>query len=208
MDLIDQRGDRIELGFIAQLLDEADPHALAVQIAGPVEHVDLEDELAALDEGRVGAEAGDRGAPVEAARVDAGREHQLAVGRDFDCDGTVVRGEGRGRGIGVPTANITVEGELLPRPGIYAVRARVDGVWHPAAASLGTNPTFVEGGPLVLEVHLLDFDGDLYGKRLRVAFHTRLRDEARFPSVDALVAQIQRDIDAARAALKEAPTHV
>ena len=130
------------------------------------------------------------------------------LGRDFDCDGTVVRGEGRGRGIGIPTANITADGELLPRPGIYAVRARVDGVWHPGAASLGTNPTFVERGPLVLEVHLLDFDGDLYGKRLRIAFHTRLRDEVRFPSVETLVAQIHRDIDAARAALKEALHHV
>ena len=128
---------------------------------------------------------------------------RLLLGRDFDCDGTVVPGHGRGRGIGVPTANLSTECEVLPRPGIYAVRVRVDGTWHPAAASLGTNPTFVDGGPLTLEAHLIDFDGDLYGERLRVAFHTRLRDEARYPSVDALVAQIRRDIEAARAALKE-----
>jgi riboflavin kinase/FMN adenylyltransferase len=128
---------------------------------------------------------------------------RLLLGRDFDCDGTVVRGAGRGRAIGVPTANLAVEGEVLPRPGIYAVRARVGGDWHPAAASLGTNPTFVEGGPLTLEVHLLDLDRDLYDQRLRVAFHARLRDEARYPSAEALVAQIRRDIEAARTALKE-----
>ena len=68
----------------------------------------------------------------------------------------------------------------------------------PAVASLGTNPTFVEGGGLVLEVHVLDFDGDLYDQRVRTAFVAHLRDEAKFDSVDALIAQIKLDVQAAR----------
>jgi riboflavin kinase/FMN adenylyltransferase len=129
---------------------------------------------------------------------------RLLLGRDFDVDGVVVRGAGRGRGLGVPTANLTVETEILPARGIYAVTASVDGGPPlPAAASLGVNPTFGAGGPLTVEVHLLDLDRDLYGRRLRVAFRARLRDEERFESVDALVAQIRRDLEAARAALSE-----
>jgi riboflavin kinase/FMN adenylyltransferase len=99
----------------------------------------------------------------------------------------------------VPTANIKTDTELLARAGIYAVRLQVeDGPALPAVASLGTNPTFVENGGLVLEVHVLDFDGDLYGKRCRTTFVSRLRDEAKFASIEALIAQIQQDIDAAR----------
>ena len=74
----------------------------------------------------------------------------------------------------------------------------VDGTTLPAVASLGTNPTFVENGGLVLEVHVLDWDGDLYDKHTRTTFVSRIRDEAKFDSVDALVDQIRRDIDAAR----------
>jgi riboflavin kinase/FMN adenylyltransferase len=121
------------------------------------------------------------------------------LGRPWDIDGVVVHGAKRGRAIGVPTANIKTETELLLRAGIYAVTLAVEGGRAlPAVASLGTNPTFVDGGGLVLEVHVLDFDGDLYGARVRATFVARLRDEAKFDSVDALVAQIQRDIDAAR----------
>ncbi len=74
----------------------------------------------------------------------------------------------------------------------------------PAVASLGTNPTFVEGGGLVLEVHVLDFDGDLYDRRVRTTFVARLRDEAKFDTVDALIAQIACDIAATREALRSA----
>jgi len=123
------------------------------------------------------------------------------LGRAWDIDGTVIHGAKRGRAIGVPTANIRTETELLLRPGIYAVTLEVDGRVLPAVASLGTNPTFVENGGLVLEVHVLDFDEDLYGKRTRTTFVSRLRDEAKFDSVDALIEQIQRDIDAARRVL-------
>lgn len=124
------------------------------------------------------------------------------LGRPWDVDGVVVRGAGRGRAIGVPTANIETDVELAIAPGIYAVRISIDGgPALPAAASLGTNPTFVEDGGLVLEVHVIDWDGDLYGRRVRTTFVSRLRDELRFDSVDALVVQIQRDIAQARGLL-------
>jgi riboflavin kinase/FMN adenylyltransferase len=124
---------------------------------------------------------------------------QRLLGRAWDIDGVVVHGAKRGRAIGVPTANITTDTELLLRAGIYAVSLAVEGgPALPAVASLGTNPTFVEGGGLVLEVHVLDFDADLYGKRTRTTFVAHLRDEAKFDSVEALVAQIQADIAAAR----------
>jgi len=127
---------------------------------------------------------------------------RLLLGRDFDVDGTVVRGAGRGRELGIPTANVAAEGELIPRRGIYATRVSVDGgPWIGAATSLGTNPTF-GGQATTLEPHLLDFDGDLYGRRLRVAFVAWLRGEERFASIDALVTQIRADIAETRAALE------
>jgi riboflavin kinase/FMN adenylyltransferase len=124
------------------------------------------------------------------------------LGRRWDIDGVVVHGAARGRAIGVPTANIATDVELAVAPGIYAVTLAADGgPAMPAVASLGTNPTFVEDGGLVLEVHVLDWDGDLYDRRVRTTFVARLRDELKFDSVDALLAQIRRDIADARAAL-------
>jgi len=137
------------------------------------------------------------------------------LGRPFDLDGVVVRGAGRGRKLGWPTANLHTENELLPGVGVYAVRARVrEGeAWGPAlggAANLGLNPTFREGsaqagGPgkplLMLEVHLFDLDRDLYGARLRVEFVRRLREERRFPGAEALKAQIALDVAEARSLL-------
>lgn len=124
------------------------------------------------------------------------------LGRPWDVDGVVVHGAERGRAIGVPTANITPEVELAIASGIYAVTLRVEGGPAMAAvASLGTNPTFVDAGRLVLEVHVLDWHGDLYDRRVRTTFVARLRDEQKFDSVEALVAQIQRDIEQARTAL-------
>lgn len=135
-------------------------------------------------------------------RVGAARR---LLGRPFDLDGTVVPGQGRGRGIGVPTANVDTANELRPAPGVYAVRARVleeqgraAGAWLNGAANIGVKPTF-GGGAVTIEVHVLDFSGDLYGKTLRVEFLDRLREERRFASVAELVGQIRRDIEAARA---------
>ncbi|HVK76034.1 MAG TPA: bifunctional riboflavin kinase/FAD synthetase [Kofleriaceae bacterium] len=132
------------------------------------------------------------------------RRAATLLGRPWDVDGVVVRGAGRGKGLGIPTANVTPEGDLLVAPGIFAVTlARKDGDGRPlpAVASLGTNPTFVEAGALTLEVHVLDFDADLYGAAVRVGFVERLRDEARFDSVDALLRQIDEDIAQARTIL-------
>ena len=124
------------------------------------------------------------------------------LGRRWDVDGVVVHGAERGRAIGVPTANIVPEVELAIAPGIYAVTLGVEGgPAMPAVASLGTNPTFVDDGGLVLEVHVLDWTGDLYDRRVRTTFIARLRDEQKFESVEALVSQIGRDIAEARAVL-------
>lgn len=131
---------------------------------------------------------------------------RLLLGRDFEVDGAVVRGAGRGREIGIPTANLAPETELVPPSGIYAVRARVLGEEGArelgGAASIGTNPTFVDSGELTLEVHLFDYDEDLYDRRLRVAFVERLRGERRYQSAEALVEQIHRDIEQAKAILR------
>jgi len=121
------------------------------------------------------------------------------LGRPFELEGLVVRGAGRGRGLGFPTANIAAEGELRPALGIYAARARVldgelAGQVHAAALSVGRNPTFSSAADVSVEAYLLDFDGDLYDRRLRVEVGERLRDELKFDSVAALVAQIDRDV--------------
>jgi riboflavin kinase/FMN adenylyltransferase len=126
------------------------------------------------------------------------------LGRDWDVDGPVVHGAKRGRTIGVPTANIATAGTSLPvRPGIYAVTLSVEGGPPlPAVASLGTNPTFVNDGQLVLEVHVLDWEGDLYDRVVRCRFVEWIRPEARFESVENLVVQIRADISDARSALE------
>jgi riboflavin kinase/FMN adenylyltransferase len=127
----------------------------------------------------------------------------LLLGRDPEIEGEVVRGAGRGRTIGVPTANVKPETELLPKNGVYAgwgERAS-DGRRWAAAINVGTNPTFVSGQAISVEAHLLDCDEDLYGQRLRVGFVQRLRDEERFASREALVAQIGTDIEQARAVM-------
>ncbi len=135
---------------------------------------------------------------VEEGRVEGAA---LLLGRDPELVGDVVRGAGRGRSIGVPTVNLRPQNELLPAPGVYAGWAREKGesaCWD-AAINVGTNPTFTSGeAPLSVEAHLLDYPGkDLYGARLVLGFRRRLRAEQRFPSVEALVAQIRQDIEAA-----------
>lgn len=129
------------------------------------------------------------------------------LGRPFDIDGVVTKGDGRGTGLGWPTANLAIEaGFAHPPRGIYACRARVDGRWFPAAVSVGVNPTF--GGepgrtPIRVEAYLLDFDGDLYDKPLRIEFHDRLRDELKFDSIDALTEQISRDVEETRSRIAD-----
>lgn len=131
------------------------------------------------------------------------RDAAVLLGRDYDVDGTVVHGDGRGASIGVPTANIGGIESMLPAPGVYAVKLQVlDGTGSPArpgVANLGQKPTFGARPDLTLEVHMLDFTGDLYDQNVRVSFIERLRGEQRFAGVDALVAQIHADIARARA---------
>ncbi len=116
--------------------------------------------------------------------------------------GEVVSGDARGRTIGFPTANLQTPAELTPARGVYAVRARAsDGAWHNAVANLGTRPTF-DGQGFLIEVHLLDFVGDLYGATLEVDFIARLRGELSFSDAEQLIAQIQTDIDVAERVLK------
>jgi riboflavin kinase/FMN adenylyltransferase len=127
-------------------------------------------------------------------RVD---EAGALLGHHYFIDGTVVRGAGRGREIGVPTANLQTENELLPPAGVYATVASIDGVAHPSVTNVGMRPTFGDVDRLQIETHLFDAPGDLYGARVRLSFVQRLRDERRFPDVDALRAQIDADIRAA-----------
>jgi riboflavin kinase/FMN adenylyltransferase len=117
-----------------------------------------------------------------------------ALGRPFQLRGTVVTGDGRGRRIGVPTANLELpEAVVVPANGVYAARAGLGETRLPAVVNVGVRPTF-GGTRRVVEVHVLDADVDLYGRQLRVDFVARVRDERRFESVDALVEQIRADI--------------
>jgi riboflavin kinase/FMN adenylyltransferase len=129
------------------------------------------------------------------------------LGRAFDLDGVVVRGAGRGRTLGFPTANVDTDAEIRPGPGVYAVRLKTspfDGAaWRGGAANVGSKPTF-GGTEVTVEVHVLDWSGDLYGQRVRVEFLERLRPEQRFGSAPELAAQIRRDVEAARAVVARA----
>ncbi len=120
----------------------------------------------------------------------------------YRIHGLVIHGAGRGSELGYPTANLANVDTLLPAEGIYAGRAIVDGKFWPAAISLGPNPTFGEGS-LKVEIHLVDFRGDLYDRDLEVDFLARLRDIQRFDSIAKLVVQMDRDIDRTRAIAAE-----
>lgn len=133
------------------------------------------------------------GRPIDAARL---------LGRWWRIEAVVGRGDARGAGLGYATANLDLGDTIEPAHGIYAVRAAIDGIpdLHDAVANLGTRPTF-GGDGVVLEVHILDFDGDLYGKTLHVEFIEYLRPEEQFDHADALKAQMALDCDRARTVL-------
>ncbi len=117
------------------------------------------------------------------------------LGREYALNGLVVRGDELGRKLGFPTANLEVSGSLVPPNGVYAVHAYVDGKRHRAVANIGERPTLNNFAPsLRVETHLLNFDGDLYGKEIELTFVEKLRDEQKFNSLEALRAQIGRDI--------------
>jgi riboflavin kinase / FMN adenylyltransferase len=131
-------------------------------------------------------------------------EVQPLLGRFYRISGTVIQGRNRGgRLLGFPTANIQLTDELFPKPGVYAVWAEVLGQNRPAVANIGYNPTF-GNHVLSIEVHVLDFQRDIYGQTIHVHFVQRLRDEKKFSSLEELTAQIHKDIDLGRTIL-EAP---
>lgn len=120
------------------------------------------------------------------------------LGRNYTLEGKVVRGHGRGKPLGFPTANLEPEqGMVMPGNGIYVAWAHVEGRRLMAPTSVGTNPTFNDTGRTV-EAFLLDFEGDLYGKRLRLEFVQRLRDELKFDTVEALQRQVDADVEETR----------
>jgi riboflavin kinase/FMN adenylyltransferase len=119
------------------------------------------------------------------------------LGRAYSIHGEVVRGAGRGRTLGFPTANVRTARPLLLPPGVYACQVDVDSARYQAVINVGVRPTFGET-ELAVEAHLLDFSGDIYGRRIRIAFLRRLREERKFSSVEALRNQIALDVLAAR----------
>jgi riboflavin kinase/FMN adenylyltransferase len=132
---------------------------------------------------------------ISEGRVD---EAGALLGHYYGIEGSVVQGQKRGRSLGFPTANLCAENELVPPAGVYATTVTIDGVAYPSITNIGTRPTFESGQENVIEAHVLDFDKDLYGSKLRLGFVQRLRDEKKFDGVDTLKAQIQADRARAR----------
>lgn len=135
-----------------------------------------------------------------------GAEHVL--GRPFELEGRVEHGDARGRDLGFPTANIHLGEFLRPATGVYAIRAGLDEgaetTWIDGVANFGRRPTFHADDDVVLEAHLFDYSGDLYGKHLRVELVERLREEVKFSGLDELKAQIARDCEKAKEILAKA----
>lgn len=140
--------------------------------------------------------------PISSSRVRAALESgdieqvNTMLGRPYTLTGEIVPGDNRGRSIGIPTANMDVWAQhIIPRAGVYVCQARVNGETWGAVTNVGVRPTFEKDDVLPrVEAHLLDFDRDLYGRQMRLSFIARLRDELRFPGIDALVRQIHEDI--------------
>jgi riboflavin kinase / FMN adenylyltransferase len=130
------------------------------------------------------------------------KEAAAFLGGPFLFEGEVVEGDRRGRTLGMPTANLVPDDAFVhPGHGVYAAEAN----GHAAAVNVGVRPTFDTGRGLLVEAHLIDFDGDIYGETLRIAFLERLRGEKRFETVDALVDQMNRDVEQARQVRGQTP---
>jgi riboflavin kinase/FMN adenylyltransferase len=132
---------------------------------------------------------------VGEGRVD---EAGALLGHHYFIDGVVVHGDGRGRELGVPTANLQTTNELLPAHGIYATMAILDGVQHRAVTSIGVRPTIGDAGPVTVETHLLEGSPDLYGRSMRLAFVKWLREERKFDGLEPLKVQMAADCAEAR----------
>ena len=132
---------------------------------------------------------------VAEARVD---EASALLGHPYLIEGMVVHGDKRGRTIGFPTANLCTDNELIPPHGVYATTAIIDGIVRPSITNIGTRPTVDTSGKTTIETHVFDFDRDLYGMQVRLAFVQRLRDERAFESLEGLKSQIAADCARAR----------
>lgn len=171
-------------GTVAFLQQQGVERGFTVEV---VDLMDAGDERVSSSRVRAALAQGD---VAEAARL---------LGRPYFVSGTVVEGARRGRMIGIPTANLTIPEEVaIPARGVYAARVPVDGHNTAAVVNIGMRPTFEGESTMTVEAHLLDFSGDLYGRELSVHFVQRLRNEQKFNGVEALLAQIERDIAAAK----------
>lgn len=125
------------------------------------------------------------------------KKADIFLGRPHFLEGQVVRGEDRGGKLGFPTVNLATEFESIPRKGVYITEIEAEGKRMPSVTNIGHNPTF-NGKRLTIETHILDFSGDLYGNRVVLFFHDRIRDEKRFDSAGDLILQISSDVETAR----------
>jgi riboflavin kinase/FMN adenylyltransferase len=123
------------------------------------------------------------------------------LGYFYYIEGQVTEGEKRGRQIGYPTANLDTDWDILPKTGVYATRAYIDGNKLDSITNIGYRPTF-GSHKLLIETHIFDFNSDIYGKRLRLEFIERIRDEKRFESVDALASEIRKDVEKVKDVLR------
>ena len=123
------------------------------------------------------------------------------LGRRYSIMGEVVKGEGRGRQIGFPTANINAGNQMLPPSGVYAVHVKLEGCIFGGVLNMGTRPTF-DGEQFHIETHLFDFEKVIYGKQIEISFIERIRDERRFPNPEMLISQIKQDVTMATTILK------
>lgn len=160
--------------------------------------VDIIDKIAGAASDAVSSTAIRRA--LEAGDVEAAAR---LIGRDYAVEGVVIPGAKLGRTLGVPTANIALEPSNRLAHGIYAVTVFVDGARYGGVASFGTRPTVDADGAPLLETFLFDFDGDLYGRTIEVAFVRRIRDEEKFDGLEPLMAAMERDKAQARAILAE-----
>jgi riboflavin kinase / FMN adenylyltransferase len=123
------------------------------------------------------------------------RDAAICLGRPYSLHGPVIRGHGRGKGIGIPTANIDCKDQLVPADGVYAGRCSIDGATYAAAVSIGTMPTFGENQPRQVEAHLIGFDADLYERTIEIEMIDWIREQWKFNGIEPLKQQIALDLE-------------
>lgn len=179
-------------GTVQKLLEWSRGTSVQVHVAEPVARPMLDQQIAPVSSSLVRF-------LVDAGRV---RDAAICLGRPYLLEGPVIKGHQRGRTIGIPTANLDCTELMIPADGVYAARCTLNGRDHAVALSIGTMPTFGENDRQV-EAHILDFDGDLYGHHLSVEVIDWVREQWKLPGVDALKAQIARDVEVIRRTLAQ-----